>query len=70
MIEPMTLAGLATNLVMLILRVSDHPTAADLAGDARDGLALLSKLRRSNTTNYELITQTITNNLSKATNTL
>lgn len=70
MIEPMTLAGLATSLVMLILRVSDHPTAADLTGDARDGLALLSKLRRSNTTNYELITQTITNNLSKATNTL
>lgn len=70
MIEPMTLAGLATNLVMLILRVSDHPTAADLTGDARNGLALLSKLRRSNTTNYELITQTITNNLSKATNTL
>ncbi len=70
MTDPMTLVGLAANLLMLILRVSDQSTAADLTGDARDCLGILSKLRRSNITNFEVITQTIADNLSKTTHTL
>ena len=66
MAEPVSLFSIAACLLTIILRTTDQTTVADLVGDARDSLGLLTRLRQSRNTPTP-ITQRIEQNLSRRT---
>ena len=66
MAEPVSLFSIAACLLTIILRTTDQTTVADLVGDARDSLGLLTRLRQSRNTPTP-ITQRIEQNLSQRT---
>ena len=67
MTDPLAWTGLATNLLALILRMSNQTTGAEVIVDAHESLGLLARLKRAGSATHTPIARLIGQNLEDTT---